>query len=88
MVNHYVFHVIFQDNEHQLIYFFMKSSLNLEESLSTQNYILEAFATLPNHINYLHPNIEYITIHYFYHDLLSICYQLLHTEKYSDIFLF
>ena len=38
------------------------------------NYLLEAFATLPSHINYLHPNIEYIMILYFYHNLSCICY--------------
>ena len=36
------------------------------KKLSLESYLLEAFATLPNHINYLHPNIEEITILYYY----------------------
>ena len=51
----------------------MKSSFNLEVSLYTQKYLLEAFATFPSHINYLHPNIEEMTILYFYHNLSCIC---------------
>ena len=40
----------------------------------TQNYLLEAFATLLNHINYLQPNIEDMMILYFYHNLPCSCY--------------
>ena len=36
--------------------------------------LLEAFATLPNHIDYLHPNIEDMAILYFCHNLSFICY--------------
>ena len=86
MVNHYEGHVIFQHVEHQLrenilhhflhYNFFMKSSINSEvpSIRPTQNYLLEAFATLLNHINYLHPNIEDLTILYFYHNYSGICY--------------
>ena len=52
----------------------MKYSLIEKYLLSTQNYLLEAFATLPNHINYLHPNIEDMMILYFYHNLSCIYY--------------
>ena len=47
----------------------MKSSLIEEYLQSTQNYLLEHFATLPNHINYLHLRFEDTTILYFYHNL-------------------
>ena len=43
--------------------------------------------TLPNHINYLHPKIEEMTILYFHHNLSCICYYILHIDKWSDIFL-
>ena len=36
--------------------------------------LLEAFATLPTHINYLLPNTEYMSIFYFHHNLSHICY--------------
>ena len=38
---------------------FYESSLQL-----TQNYFMEAFATLGNHINYLNPNVEDMTVLY------------------------
>ena len=67
MVNHFEIHVNFQDIEHQ---FFLRNLHKTEKYfLSTQNYLLEAFTALLNHINYLHPNIEYTTILYFYHNL-------------------
>ena len=52
----------------------MKSSLNREYLWSKKSYLLEGFAALPNHINYLHPNIKNMIISlilgypYFYHD--------------------
>ena len=61
----------FQENilHHFLHYnFFIRSSLNSEVSL------LNVFRILPNQINYLHSNIEYVTVLYFYHNLLCICY--------------
>ena len=64
--------LIFQDIEHQLqkhiFYHFLHYSFLLNPHyiekylLFTQNYSLEAFVTLCNHINYLHPNIEGTTI--------------------------
>ena len=36
--------------------------------------LLEAFATLPTHINHLPPNTEYMSIFYFHHNLSHICY--------------
>ena len=41
----------------------------MKSFLSTENYLWEACATLPIHINYLHPNIENMTISYFHHNL-------------------
>ena len=41
--------------------------------LSTQNYLPEAFK-LTSHINYLHPNIEDMTILYFYCSFSYTCY--------------
>ena len=38
------------------------------------NYLLKVFGTLLNHINYLHSNIEDMTILYFYYNLSCICY--------------
>ena len=63
------------------------SSLIKNYVLSTQSYLPEAFATLPNHINYLHPSIEYMTIFHIYHKLPGIIYQLSHIDKQSEIFL-
>ena len=40
--------------------FFMKSSWNWEASSIHSNYLLEAFATLANHTNYLHMTIPLI----------------------------
>ena len=40
----------------------MKFHLIEKYLLSTQNYLLEAFGTLPNHTNYLHYNIEDMAI--------------------------
>ena len=51
----------------------MKSSLNREVSLVHLKLLLEKFATLPNHINYLHHNIEDMEIIYFYHNFLCNC---------------
>ena len=68
MVNHYEVNVIFQDTEHQL-----QKKFPSKYFLSTQNYLLEAFATLSNHTNYLHPNIEYRAIPYFYYHLPCTC---------------
>ena len=50
MINHCEGHVIFHNIEHQL----------------REKNLLEVFARLPNHINYLHLNIEDMTILYFY----------------------
>ena len=47
---------------------------------------LEAFTTLPIHINCLHPNTEDMTILYIYHNLSCICYKLLSINKQKDIF--
>ena len=52
----------------------MKSLLYWEYLLCIQNYLTEPFVTLTNHISYLHPNIEYVAILYFYHNILCICY--------------
>ena len=41
---------------------------------SLKVFLLKAFATLRSHINYLLPNIEYMTILYIYHNLSCICY--------------
>ena len=57
-----------------IIVFYEIFTQNYDSNLSTQNYLLEAFAKLPNHINYLHPNNEYMTILYIYHNLACICY--------------
>ena len=54
--------------------------------LSIQLYLRDALATLPNHINYLHPNIEDMMILYFYHNLSYICYYLLHIDELHGIF--
>ena len=51
------------------LWFFIKPFLIWEVRLSIQNYLLEAFVTLPNRMNCLHPNIEDMTILYFYHNL-------------------
>ena len=59
----------------------MKSILNREYFQSTQSYLLVAFATFPIHMNYWHPNIEYMPIIYFYRNLLCICYEPLHIDK-------
>ena len=76
MVNHHEVPVIFQDIEYQLqanirhhflqynFSFFIITSLQ-KYLQSIQNYLLKAFATLPNHINYLHPNIQDIMIFIF-----------------------
>ena len=42
---------------------FIKSSRSY--LLSTQSYLPETYATFPIHINYIHPNTEYMTILYF-----------------------
>ena len=78
MVNPYEVHVIFQDIEHQLqkdiLHHFLHHNVLWNFiNRSTQSYLLEAFMKLPNHINYLHPNIEDMTILYFYHNLSCIC---------------
>ena len=67
MVNHNEVHVIFKDIEHQLrenilhhslYYNFLQNIYLIEKYLpSTQDYLLEAFTTMPNHINDLHANI-------------------------------
>ena len=64
MVNHYEVPVIFQDIEHQLkvslITFFviiLYKTFTKKYLRTTQICLLEAFATFPNHINHLHPNI-------------------------------
>ena len=52
--------------------------LNLHQTekyfLSSQNFLLEVFAELPIHINYLNPSIEKMTILYFSHSFLCNCY--------------
>ena len=67
MINHNEVHVIFKNIEHQLRenilhhslhYNFLESLYLIEKYLSsTQNYLLEVFTTMPNHINYVYPNI-------------------------------
>ena len=48
---------------HQFLHYSFLWNLQMEKYLlSNQNYLLEAFATLHIHINYLHPNIEDMTI--------------------------
>ena len=42
---------------------------------------MEPFAKFPNHINYLHPNIEDMAILYFCHNPSCTCYQLFHIDK-------
>ena len=44
--------------------------MKLSLILFLQNFLLEGFVTLPNHINYLHFDIEDVTTLYFYHNLL------------------
>ena len=46
------------------------------------NILLEAFMTLSNHTNCLHPNILNMSILYFYHNISYICYSLLHLDEY------
>ena len=70
MANHYEVHLIFQDAEHQLqenilhhflfIVFFLEILIELRSIF--ESYLLEAFATLPSHMNYLHRKIEDMTI--------------------------
>ena len=85
MVNHYEVHVIFQDIEHQLeknilhhfprYTFFYEIFIKLKSIFDPLQVIYwKLFATLTNHINYLHPNIEDMTILYFYHDISCICH--------------
>ena len=81
MVNHFDVHVNCQEIEHQLqensfITFFSIAFYKMFIKLRSIFYRLkmEALVTLPNHINYLHPNIEYMTILYFYRNLSCICY--------------
>ena len=84
MVNHYEGYVIFQDIEDQLRENILNHFLHCSFSwnlhyiekylLSNQNYLLEAFKDLPNHVNYFYRNIEYMTILYFYHNLSCIRY--------------
>ena len=75
MVNHYEVHVHFEDIKHQLHekifrhFLHYKSLGNLHEIekylWSFQIYLLEAFATLSNHDDYLYPNFEDMTILFF-----------------------
>ena len=49
---------------------------------SNQNYLLETFVAFLNRIDYLYPNIQDLTILYFYHKsfmhlLLAFAYQLI-----------
>ena len=80
MVIHYEFHVIFQDIEHQLqentIHHFLHCSFFYETFIKLKSVFIqsEAFATLANHPDNLHPNIEGRTILYFYHSISCICY--------------
>ena len=75
MVKHYEVHVIFQNIEYQLRENILHNLHLIEKYLlSTENYLLETFATLPVHINYLHPSIKNTTILYFYRNLSCICY--------------
>ena len=58
--------------------FFKILEINFNKNLSsTQSYLLKAFATLPKHINYLHPNTEYMMILFFrikfYIFVISFC---------------
>ena len=84
MVNHYEVYVIFQNIEHQLqeniLYHFLHYSfyeifIKLRSIFhSTHNYLPEAFATLPNRIDYLYLNIYDIAILYFHHNYSGICH--------------
>ena len=65
MINHCQDHVIFQDIEHQLqeisfITFFIIVLYEIFIKLRSifSKLFTEDFVKLPNHINYLHPNIE------------------------------
>ena len=53
----------------------MKSSLNWKVPLTHSKLFM---GTFHNHIDYLHPNIEYMAILYFFYNLSCICYYLLH----------
>ena len=84
MVNHYEVPVIFQDIEHQLkeslITFFviiLYKTFTKKYLRTTYICLLEAFATFPNHINHLHPNIEDIfLLLYLFPSLITYQYQL------------
>ena len=78
MANHYLVYVIFQDIKHQLeeniLHHFLNYSfyvifIKIENYFqSTQNYLQEAFATLPI------PILKMMMILHFYHNLLCIYY--------------
>ena len=83
MVNHHEVHVIFEDIEHQLqenisfitffIIVFYEIFIKLRSIFDPlKKKIWKAFVTLPKHINYLQPNIEDMTILYFYHNISCI----------------
>ena len=81
MVNHYEGHVISQNIEHNLrqdilhwsLHYIFIWNIHLKYFASTQNHLLETFATFPIHGNHLNPNIEDMMIIYFYHNLPYIC---------------
>ena len=52
----------------------MKSLLNCEVFSIHSKLFNGGFANIANHIDYLHPNIEYIAVFYFYHNRSCICY--------------
>ena len=73
MVNYYKVLEVFQDTEHQLQenihdnFHFLRNLHYIEKyNLSSQNYLLKAFVALLIHVYYLHLNIEYMTIIYFW----------------------
>ena len=91
MVSHCEIHLIFQDIEFQIqemsfitfeITAFYEIFIKLRGIFdSPKNCLLEVFATLPIYINYLHPNMEYMTILYFYDYPSYTCYRLLNFNK-------
>ena len=60
-VIHHDVHLMFQNIDYQIqkisftTFFFI---VFYEIFIKLKSYLLEAFKALPNHINYLHPNIE------------------------------
>ena len=84
MINHYKVHAIFQDmNINFKKISFIKILMKLRGIFDPLKIIYRKL--LPNHIIYLHVNIEDMTILHFCHNLSCIFDHLLYIEKYSDI---